>query len=245
MKQAAPPKAVSDRLILILLLAATLLVYAQVFNYPFLTFDDSEGLLNNPQVRDGLSGGGIAWAFTNSFASNWFPLTWISHMLDFQIFGMDAGWHHLTNLLIHAASTLLLFALLKRMTGRQWESAFVAFVFALHPLHVESVAWISERKDVLYAFFWFLTTWLYLDYVEKRTVAKYVLVAAALALGLMSKQMIVTLPFTLLLLDWWPLKRTGWRNLVLEKVPLVALSAAASVVAFVAQRKGERCDPWK
>ena len=133
-------------------------------------------------------------------------MTWFSHMLDFQVFGMAAGWHHLTNVLIHAVSAVLLLALLKRMTGRVWESAFVAFVFALHPLHVESVAWVSERKDVLFAFFWFLTTWLYLDFVEKRTIRNYLLMAGAFCLGLMSKQMIVTLPFTLLLLDLWPLQ---------------------------------------
>jgi protein O-mannosyl-transferase len=228
----------SDRAIYLLLFAATLIVYGQVHNFAFLSFDDTQGLLNNPQVRDGFSGGGIVWAFTTGYASNWFPLTWFSHMLDFQLFGMDAGWHHLVNVLIHAVSSVLLFALLKRMTGAKWESAFVAFVFALHPLHVESVAWISERKDVLFAFFWFLTTWLYLDFLEKRTVAKYLLVVAAFCLGLMSKQMIVTLPFALLLLDFWPLKRAGLKTLILEKTPLVALSLAASAIAFLAQRRG-------
>jgi Flp pilus assembly protein TadD len=234
-RQGAAP---SDRAIYLLLFVATLIVYAQVHNFAFLSFDDTQGLLNNPQVRDGFSWGGIVWAFTTGYASNWFPLTWFSHMLDFQLFAMDAGWHHLVNVLIHAVSSVFLFALLKRMTGARWESAFVAFVFALHPLHVESVAWISERKDVLFAFFWFLTTWLYLDFLEKRTVAKYLLVVAAFCLGLMSKQMIVTLPFTLLLLDFWPLKRSAIRTMVFEKVPLVALSIAASVIAFLAQRKG-------
>src|ERR1035437_3184857 len=234
----AKPKVVSDRAIYLLLFALTLVVYSQVYNYAFLSFDDNQGLLGNRQVRDGFSWSGVAWAFTTGYASNWFPVTWFSHMLDFQLFGLDPGWHHLTNVLIHAVSTVLLFALLKRMTGRVWESAFVAFVFALHPLHVESVAWVSERKDVLFAFFWFLTTWLYLDFVERRTIGKYLLVVAAFCLGLMSKQMIVTLPFTLLLLDAWPLKRTGVRILILEKVPLVVLSIAASAIAFLAQRKG-------
>src|SRR5580704_168486 len=231
-------KNTSDRVVYLFLFVTTLLVYSQVNNFAFLTFDDNQGLLGNPQVRDGLSWSGIAWAFTSGYASNWFPLTWISHMLDFQLFGMDPGWHHLTNVLIHAVSAVLLFALMRRMTGRIWESAFVAFVFALHPLHVESVAWVSERKDALFAFFWFLTTWLYLDYVEKRTVGRYLLVVAAFCLGLMSKQMIVTLPFALLLLDAWPLKRTGVKTLVLEKVPLVALTIAASVITFFAQKKG-------
>lgn len=222
----------------IFLSALTLLVYSQVHNYQFLTFDDTQNLLNNPQVRDGFSWSGIGWAFTSAYASNWFPLTWLSHMLDFQLFGMDAGWHHLTNVLIHTASSLFLFALLRRMTGRTWESVFVAFVFALHPLHVESVAWISERKDVLFAFFWFLTTWLYLDFVERKTLGRYALVILAFSLGLMSKQMIVTLPFVLLLIDAWPLKRTGWRMLALEKVPFAALAIAASVITVIAQRKG-------
>ncbi len=228
----------TDRAIYLFLFLATILVYSQVSRFAFLSFDDNQGLLSNPQVRDGFSARGIAWAFTTGYASNWFPVTWFSHMLDFQIFGMDAGWHHLTNVLIHAVSAMLLFALMRRMTGRKWESAFVAFVFALHPLHVESVAWISERKDVLFAFFWFLTMWLYLDFVERRTTGKYLLMLAACCLGLMSKQMIVTLPFILLLLDAWPLKRIGIKTLIVEKVPLVALSIAASAIVFLAQRKG-------
>src|ERR1700722_16144331 len=231
-------KNTSDRVVYLFLFVTTLLVYSQVNNFAFLTFDDNQGLLGNPQVRDGLSWSGIAWAFTTGYASNWFPLTWISHMLDFQLFGMDPGWHHLTNVLIHAVSAVLLFALMRRMTGRVWESAFVAFVFALHPLHVESVAWISERKDVLFAFFWFLTTWLYLDFLAQRTLGKYLLVVLAFCLGLMSKQMIVTLPFALLLLDAWPLRRKDVRTLVLEKVPLVALAIAASFITLLAQKKG-------
>ena len=231
-------KKTSDRAVYLLLFVTTLLVYSQVNNFAFLSFDDSQGLLGNPQVRDGLSWSGIAWAFTTGYASNWFPVTWISHMLDFQLFGLDPGWHHLTNVLIHSVSTVLLFALIKRMTGRVWESAFVAFVFALHPLHVESVAWISERKDVLFAFFWFLTTWLYLDFLDKRTIGKYLLAVLAFCLGLMSKQMIVTLPFALLLLDAWPLRRKDVRTMVLEKVPLVALAIAASFITLMAQKRG-------
>ncbi len=228
------PKQTSDRTIYLILFIVTLLVYSQVRNFAFISFDDTQGLLANPQVRDGLTWSGIVWAFSTGYASNWFPVTWISHMLDFQLFGLDAGWHHLTNVLIHAVSSVLLFALMKRMTGLKWESAFVAFVFALHPLHVESVAWISERKDVLFAFFWFLTTWLYLDFIENRTIKNYLLMVAAFCLGLMSKQMIVTLPFTLLLLDLWPLKRKG----LLEKVPLVLLAIAASLITLLAQKKG-------
>jgi protein O-mannosyl-transferase len=245
MKKAADkPNTVQDRAIYLFLFFATLLVYSQVSRFAFLTFDDSQGLLANPQVRDGFSATGIAWAFTTGYASNWFPVTWFSHMLDFQLFGLDAGWHHLTNVLIHAVSAMLLFALMQRMTGRKWESAFVAFVFALHPLHVESVAWVSERKDVLFAFFWFLTMWLYLDFLDRRTLGQYLLMVAAFCLGLMSKQMIVTLPFTLLLLDAWPLEPrpagavSTRAIIVLDKIPLVVLSIAASAIAFFAQRQG-------
>jgi tetratricopeptide (TPR) repeat protein len=231
------PRGVPDWAIYLFLFAATMVVYGQVHNYAFLQLDDVDALVGNPHVRDGFSWGGVAWAFTTSFEANWFPLTWLSHMLDCQLFGLDAGWHHLTNVAIHTASSMLLFAFMKRMTGRLWESAFVAFVFALHPLHVESVAWVSERKDVLFAFFWFLSTWFYLDFIGKRTVGRYLLIVLVFCLGLLSKQMIVTLPFVLLLLDVWPLRRIS-AAAVWEKVPLMALSIAASLTAFLVQRKG-------
>jgi tetratricopeptide (TPR) repeat protein len=237
-KAAVQPKTVPDLAIYVALFAITLIVYSQVHNFAFLELDDVQAIPGNAHVRDGFSWSGIVWAFTTGYAANWFPVTWLSHMLDCQLFGLDAGWHHLTNVLIHAVDSVLLFALVKRMTGKLWESAFVAFVFALHPLHVESVAWVSERKDVLFAFFWFLTTWLYLDFVEQRTIRRYLLVVVAFCLGLMSKQMIVTLPFALLLLDAWPLKRTGVRALVLEKVPLVVLAIAASVITILVQKQG-------
>jgi tetratricopeptide (TPR) repeat protein len=237
-KAIVPQRAAPDRWIYLFLFAATLAVYSQVHDFSFLDLDDMRNVAANPQVRDGFSWGGIGWAFTSAYDSNWFPVTWLSHMLVCQVFGLDAGWHHLTNVLIHALSSVLLFAVMKRMTGRLWESAFVAFVFALHPLHVESVAWVVERKDVLFAFFWFLTMWLYLDFVEQRTIRRYLPVVGAFSLGLMSKQMIVTLPFVLLLLDLWPLKRSGLRSLVLEKLPLAALAIAASAITFFAQRSG-------
>jgi len=219
------------------LLALTLIVYFQVHDFEFVNFDDRETIVGNTHIRDGLTLAGLAWAFTASYAANWFPITWISHMLDFQLFGLDPGWHHLTNVMIHAASVLLLFALLRRMTGKLWESAFVSFVFALHPLHVESVAWVSERKDVLSAFFWFLTTWLYLDYVDHPNLRRYLLTLGAFSLGLMSKQMLVTLPFVLLLLDYWPLKRPLNSRLLIEKVPYLILSAVASLIAFKVQHQ--------
>ncbi len=190
-KTTVRPAAVPDWAISLLLCAATLAVYSQVHNYAFLELDDVQAIPGNAQIRDGFSWGGIVWAFSTGYAANWFPVTWLSHMLDCQLFGLDAGWHHLTNVVIHTVNSMLLLALMKRMTGRLWESAFVAFVFALHPLHVESVAWVSERKDVLFAFFWFLTTWLYLDFVERRTLRRYLLMVVAFCLGLMSKQMIV------------------------------------------------------
>ncbi len=222
------------------LAALTLMVYFQVHDFQFVNFDDRETIVGNTHIQNGLTLAGLTWAFTTAYAANWFPVTWISHMLDFQFFGLDSGWHHLTNLMIHLASVLLLFALLRRMTGKLWESAFVSFVFALHPLHVESVAWASERKDVLSAFFWFLTTWLYLDYVDRPKIWRYLLWVGAFAVGLMSKQMLETLPFVLLLLDYWPLKRPKtviMSRLVVEKMPYMALSAAASLIAFRVQHQ--------
>ena len=213
------------------LLAAILIVYSQVGTHGFVDYDDPQYVVDNPHVRDGFSWG---WAFTSLDQFNWFPLTWLSHMLDCQLFGLDAGLHHWTNVILHAISTLLLFGLLKRMTGARWASAFVAFAFGLHPLHVESVAWIAERKDVLSALFWFLTIWAYLNYVERPGPVRYVIVMAAFACGLMSKPMIVTLPFALLLLDYWPLKRFN----VIEKVPLIAMAMGASVITFIAQKQG-------
>jgi tetratricopeptide (TPR) repeat protein len=218
------------------LLILVFIVYGQVHNFEFVNFDDRETIVGNTHIRDFELG----WAFTSAYAANWFPITWISHMLDYQMFGLDSGWHHLTNVAIHAASVLLLLALLNRMTRRLWESAFVSFVFALHPLHVESVAWVSERKDVLSAFFWFLTTWLYLDYVDRPNVRRYLLALGAFCLGLMSKQMLVTLPFVLLLLDYWPLARaktTLITRLVIEKMPYLTISAAVSLVTYTVQHR--------
>lgn len=222
------------------LLLLILIVYGQVVNFDFVNFDDRETILSNPHIRDGVTMEGLKWAFGSAFAANWFPLTWISHMVDFQLFGLDAGKFHLVNVLIHAVNALLLFALFRRITGRKWESAFVAFVFGLHPLHVESVAWVSERKDVLSAFFWILTMWLYADYVRRPKIVTYLIALAAFALGLMSKQMLVTLPFALLLVDYWPLDRVqkmGPSRLILEKVPFLALSAVASIITYKVQHQ--------
>jgi len=223
--------------IYLFLLLAALAAYAQVFQHDFVNYDDPDYVTENAHVRAGLTWEGVRWAFTSGDDANWLPLTRLSHMLDAQLFGLNSGLHHLTNVLLHALSTLLLFAVLRRATGAIWRSAFVAFLFALHPLHVESVAWIAERKDVLSAFFWFLTLWAYVRYVEKPVPGRYWFVLAAFTLGAMSKPMIVTLPFVLLLLDVWPLRRTPPVR-VLEKVPLFAISVASSLVTYFVQQRG-------
>ena len=219
------------------LLAATVAVYAQAGRFAFVNFDDPDYVTRNVHVRDGITGRGLAWAWTSGEAANWFPLTRLSHMLDCQLFGLDSGWHHLVNVWWHACAALLLFAFLHRATQARWRSAFVAMVFALHPLHVESVAWVAERKDVLSTFFWFLTLWAYVRYVERPSWRRYAAVLGAFALGLLSKPMIVTLPLVLMLLDVWPLGRPRSAAIWHEKIPLLAMSAAVSVVTFVVQER--------
>jgi tetratricopeptide (TPR) repeat protein len=240
-KARSKPASVSwlpDLWVALALLVVTFGVYSQVRHFQFINYDDPEYVVANSHVRAGLTGAGIAWAFTSYDAANWFPLTWITHMLDVQLFGLDSGWHHLTNVVLHCAAALLLFAALKRMTGARWPAAFVAFVFALHPLHVESVAWVAERKDVLSAFFWCLTLWCYARYVERPSARRYLPVVLTFGLGLMAKPMIVTLPFVLLLLDYWPLRRELRPNLLIEKLPLFALAFAVSLVTYLAQHGG-------
>jgi protein O-mannosyl-transferase len=233
------------------LVAVTFTVYAQVASHQFIILDDNRYIRENPMVNHGLTLTGIAWAFTTFHAANWHPLTWLSHMLDSQIFGLNAGGHLLVNALIHASNTLLLFLFLRRVTGAKWRSAIVAALFALHPLHVESVAWAAERKDTLSTFFGLLSLVAYARYVETPSWKRYALVAVALALGLMAKPMLVTWPFVLLLLDYWPLRRFQWQRatgpkgfvralvpLVREKLPLFCLAAASMVITFIAQSHG-------
>ncbi|MBN1843887.1 MAG: tetratricopeptide repeat protein [Deltaproteobacteria bacterium] len=243
-----------DILICLLLAMITLAVYWQVGNHAFVNYDDDKYITANQYVQGGLTLKSVTWAFTSMDVSNWHPLTWLSYLLDIQLFGMNPGMQHLISLFFHVANTLLLFIVLRRMTGALWKSAFVAALFALHPLHVESVAWIAERKDVLSAFFWMLTMGSYAWYVECPGAKRYAPVLLFFVLGLMAKPMLVTLPFVLLLLDYWPLGRLRFRqegtaaddsperygniHLIWEKIPLLAFAAASSVLTFFAQQSG-------
>ena len=232
-----------NRAIICAVLAAiTLVVYWPVGNCDFINFDDPAYVANNPFVQGGITMESLRWAFSTTHAANWHPLTWLSHMIDCRIFGLDPRGHHFTSLGFHIINTLLLFLLLARVTGAMWRSMLVAALFALHPLHVESVAWIAERKDVLSAFFWFLTMFLYAGYVARPGPVRYLAVLFCFAAGLMAKPMLVTLPFVLLLMDYWPIGRWGGgtpvRRLLWEKLPLFALAAASSVITFYAQKTG-------
>lgn len=228
------------------LAALTLAVFWRVTGCDFVIFDDPDYVTQNRVVQAGVTATGVEWAFTTGHASNWHPLTWISHMLNCQLFSLNPAAHHLVNLFIHVANSMLLLEVLRRMTSALWRSAFVAALFAWHPMHVESVAWISELKDVLSALFWLLTMLAYLRYVRRPTRAGYCLTLATFAGGLLCKPMLVTLPFALLLLDYWPLKRNlqegrkgiAFGRLVLEKIPFIVLSAISCTVTFVVQMKG-------
>jgi tetratricopeptide (TPR) repeat protein len=231
--------------ICIALVVLTWAVFGQTFRYDFVNYDDPHYVYQNARITNGINLANMAWAFTHVHSENWHPLTTITHMLDCQLHGLKAGWHHFTNVLLHCVAVVLLFVALERMTGALWRSAFVSAVFAVHPLHVESVAWIAERKDVLSAFFFMLTLLAYLRYTRAPSIGRYLTVTLVLALGLMSKPMLVTLPFILLLLDYWPLGRFEAHRsntarqvlqLVVEKIPLIALSVVSSIVTFLAQR---------
>ena len=198
----------------------------------------------NVHVQAGLTLDSVKWALTAVISSNWIPLTALSHVIDGQLFGMDAGMHHLVNVFFHVLASVMLFLALQRATRARWLCAFVAFLFAMHPLHVESVAWVAERKDVLCAFFWFLALYSYLRYAECPSVRRYLLIVAAFCLSLLSKPMAVTFPFTLLLLDVWPLRRTQIPKILWEKVPLIAVSAASSLVTFFVQKGSGAVQPY-
>ncbi|MCZ6878145.1 MAG: tetratricopeptide repeat protein, partial [Acidobacteria bacterium] len=237
-----------------LLIASTLLVYAPIKDLPFISYDDDLYVTGNSWVKQGLTWQGAQWAMTALEGGSWHPLTWLSHMLDVQLFGLNPSGHHLTNLLLHLANVLLLFGVLQRMTGAVWRSAGVAALFALHPLNMESVAWVAERKNVLSTLFWLLTIWAYVTYVRKPGWQRYLGVMGAFVLGLMAKPMLVTLPCVLLLMDYWPLGRLGkdWREfqkrvprLVVEKLPLFIPAAAISVVTIVGQSQIGTLSSWE
>jgi protein O-mannosyl-transferase len=228
-------------LVCVALIALTWFVFGQTLGHDFVSYDDHVYIQDNPIVRNGLSAEGLIWAFTHSHASNWHPLTTLSHMIDCQLFGLNPRGHHFTNVLLHTIAVLLLFLVLRQMTGAFWQSAFVAALFAIHPLHVESVAWVAERKDVLSGVFFMLTLGAYERYARCHTFGRYLFVMLVFALGLMSKPMLVTVPLVLLLLDYWPLRRFANKSsvasrLVFEKVPLLALSAASCAATILAQK---------
>ncbi len=235
----------------LLLVAATLALYNPVNRHPFVNYDDDRYVTENPHVHNGLGWDTITWAFTSTDQANWHPLTWLSHTLDYRVFHQNPAGHHFTSLLIHAANAMLLFLLLALATGRTWPSLFVALLFALHPINVESVAWVSERKNVLSTFFFLAAIGAYGWYAQKPHWQRYLAVAGLFALGLMSKPMVITLPFVLLLLDYWPLGRTigspasamnttqlPLSRLVLEKLPLLVLSTASALITVQAQQAG-------
>jgi tetratricopeptide (TPR) repeat protein len=227
------------------LIAITWIVFGQTVHFEFINFDDGDYVYKNLNVLRGLTPSGILWAFTHLHAANWHPVTWISHMLDCQLYGIRPAGHHLSNVLIHVATGILLFLVLRQMTGALWRSAFVAAVFAIHPLRVESVAWVAERKDTLSGLFLMLTIAAYIRYARRSSPWSYGLLLLSLALGLMAKPMLVTVPFVLLLLDYWPLHRLGTpddarktplRRLILEKAPLLVLVAASCALTLLAQK---------
>ena len=227
----------------------TLLVFVRVVWHGFINYDDPFFVTMNGNIQGGVTARAIRWALTTPHEANWIPLAWLSHMLDITMFGLNPGGHHLTNVLLHAGSTVLLFCFLEKSTGERWKSAIVAFLFAVHPLHVESVAWVAERKDVLSAFFWMLTMLAYAGYVRNPGSVRYVACLASFSLGLLAKPMLVTLPFVLLLLDIWPLQRLGGessrqldfsalRRLLAEKVPFLLLAVAVSGITYFVQKAG-------
>jgi protein O-mannosyl-transferase len=242
-----------ELLICLFFVISILCIYWQMRNFSFVNYDDNQYVSGNYHVQAGLTLESIRWSFTATRASNWHPLTWLSHMLDCQIYGMNPGHHHMTSVLFHILNSLLLFFIFKGISGSLWKSAFVAALFALHPLHVESVAWVAERKDVLSTFFWMLTLWCYAGYVKSLRLDKYLLLILFYILGLMAKPMLVTLPFVLFLLDYWPLKRFQLKSsnnknpaiqrpfsfaLIREKIPLFLLSAASSIFTYLVQKSG-------
>ena len=243
----------------LLLILSIFVIYWQVFNFEFVNYDDDRYVTRNPMVQQGLTFESIKWAFSSTHAEFWHPLTWLSHMLDIELFGQNPAGHHFSNLLLHIINTLLLFRVLKYTTGHLWRSYIVAALFALHPLHIESVAWVAERKDVLSTFFWMLALLAYAWYARHPEFKRNLLVIAFFVLGLMTKPMLVTLPFVFLLLDFWPLKRfrsaspgkveksLQWRKtyyLIIEKIPLFVVTAVFSIMTFIIQKVDRQTGPF-
>ena len=242
-------------LVSLILIVGIIVTYQQVLYFDFVGFDDELYVTKNPHVQSGITAKGFKWALTTFHSANWHPITWLSHMLDCELYGLNPSGHHWTNVQFHIGNTLLLFFILFKMTGALWRSAFVAALFALHPLHVESVTWISERKDVLSTFFALLMIFAYYRYVKVSSLKNYMLVIILFSLGLMAKPMIVTFPFVLLLLDFWPLKRFQFENnfllkskrstyhglkknyrLILEKIPFCIPVVISCILTFLAQK---------
>ncbi len=244
----------SNSFVLLLIIGLTIVAYFSVLDNGFINYDDPSYVTRNSHVQSGISFETITWAFTSTIESNWHPLTWISHAIDYSLFGLNPAYHHAMSLLLHLLSSIMLFLILERMTKKLWQSAFVALVFAIHPLHVESVAWIAERKDVLSGLFWMLTIGAYVYYRESPNTRRYILTLCAFALGLLAKPMLITLPFILILLDYWPLKRLGVpvsssakekknKGISLvksleEKIPFFILSIISSIITYIAQQRG-------
>ncbi|MCL2760425.1 MAG: tetratricopeptide repeat protein [Desulfuromonadales bacterium] len=235
-------------LICLLLAIVTFSVYLRVIHNGFIILDDWDYVVRNPNLTEGFSLPNIKWAFTSFYASNWHPITWLSLILDYRLYGLNPAGYHLTNVFIHIFATILLFILFNKMTKQIWQSAFLAAIFAIHPLHVESVAWVAERKDVLSAFFCFLTLLFYFSYTEKRQKVWYFITILAFSFGLMSKSMLVTVPIIMLLLDIWPLDRLNSEKisfLIKEKIPFFALSIIVSIITLYAQRAGDAINNLK
>jgi tetratricopeptide (TPR) repeat protein len=225
----------TDLLIALVLSIAAIMAYLPVRNADFVNFDDKYYVYDNPHIRGEFNAETVEWIFLSGYPDNWFPLTRISHLLDYKVFGPNATGHHIVNVFFHVLAGLLLFAFLRRATRSRWPSAAVAVLFLLHPLHVESVAWVSERKDVLCAVFWFATLLAWTRYAERPSKRRYLLALFLFALGLMSKPMIVTMPGILLLVDWWPLKRSLSLRLLWEKIPFAALAVGDAIVTYAVQ----------
>jgi tetratricopeptide (TPR) repeat protein len=215
----------------------TIGVYVRVLGSDFVNYDDPVYVTDNKQLQKGLTWENVRWAFTSRYASNWHPLTWLSLMADYEMFGLKPAGYHAVNLAFHVANTLLLFLVLLGLTSRFWESIFAAAVFGLHPLHVESVAWIAERKDVLSGLFWLLTMWAYAGYVRRGGARRYAAALVLFALGLMAKPMLVTLPLVMLLFDWWPFRRRFGRKTLLERLPFVVMAVISSVITLMVQQE--------